>query len=441
MTSAGLIIAAPSTGSGKTVVTLGLLRAFADLGLRMAVAKIGPDYIDPAFLAAAARGPCTNLDTWAMRPATINARIAALGQADLILCEGVMGLFDGADVPSGQLSGSTAEIAALTGWPVVLVIDAARQGASAAALLRGFATHSADVKVIGAILNRLAGDAHRWMIEHACAEAHPSLPPLVGWIPRDPSLALPERHLGLVQARETEQLEARIDAIARIVAAHVDFESLNRIFKPAKVANAASPGPPLPPLGQRISVARDDAFAFIYGETLNGWRNAGAEISFFSPLADEPPSGHADAVYLPGGYPELHAANLAAAANFLGGLRTRAEAGVVIFGECGGAMTLGETLEDADGVTHRMAALLPLATSFKARKLHLGYRRCELLFDSPLGRAHDKFRAHEFHYASEVRAEGRLLFDVADARGRALGPMGQISGRVMGSFMHLIDRA
>jgi cobyrinic acid a,c-diamide synthase len=440
VTAPGLIVAAPSTGSGKTVVTLGLLRAFADLGLRVAVAKIGPDYIDPAFLAAAARGPCTNLDTWAMRPATINARIAALGQADLILCEGVMGLFDGADVPSGQLNGSTAEIAALTGWPVVLVIDAARQGASAAALLRGFATHSADVKVIGAILNRLAGDSHRWMIEHACAEALPELP-LLGWLPRDAALALPERHLGLVQARETEMLEARIDAIARVVAAHVDFESLNRIFKPAKMADAASPGPPVPPLGQRIAVARDDAFAFIYAETLEGWRGAGAEISFFSPLADEAPARDADAVYLPGGYPELHAARLAAAKNFLDGLRARADAGAAILGECGGAMVLGETLEDGDGVTQAMAGLLPLGTSFQKRKLHLGYRHCVLARDTPLGKAGTAFRAHEFHYATVTKVIGPSLFRVVDARGQSLGEMGQVRGRIMGSFIHLIDAA
>jgi len=439
MVGAGLIVAAPATGSGKTVVTLGLLRALVDRGIAVASAKVGPDYIDPAFLSAASGGPCPNLDGWAMRPATLAARIAALGQAELIVCEGVMGLFDGAAALPGEPSGSTAELAALTGWPVILVVDAARQAGSAAALVRGFVTHRADIHVAGVIFNRVNGTSHRATIEEACKTALPDLP-ILGWLPRDPALALPERHLGLIQARETAGLESRIAHAARVVAEHVDIPALIRLARSSKLV-AADAGPPLPPLGQRIAIARDDAFAFIYGETLEGWRSSGAELSFFSPLADEAPAPGADAVYLPGGYPELHAARLAAAKNFLSGLHARADAGAVILGECGGAMTLGESLEDGDGVTHAMAGLLPLATSFKKRKLHLGYRRCILARDTPLGKAGDSFRAHEFHYATETTAAGPSLFQVADARGQSLGETGQVSGRVMGSFMHLIDRA
>ncbi|HEY1720470.1 MAG TPA: cobyrinate a,c-diamide synthase [Magnetospirillaceae bacterium] len=439
MTGTGLIIAAPSSGSGKTVFTLGLLRALADRGIDAAAAKVGPDYIDPAFLMAASRGPCPNLDSWAMRPATLAARVTQSSAHTLTICEGVMGLFDGAPALAGESSGSTAEIAALTGWPVILLIDAMRQSGSAAATLRGFASHHPDVHVVGAVFNRVSGPNHRALIEEACTAAMPAIP-LLGWLPRDPALMLPERHLGLVQARETHDIESRIAYAAKIVGDHIDIDALIRLAQPARIEPAPSIAP-IPPLGQRIAIARDDAFAFAYPETLMGWRDAGAALSFFSPLADEAPAMDSDAVYLPGGYPELHAGVLANNARFLDGLRASAERSAAILGECGGAMTLGATLEDADGETHTMANLLPLATSFKTRRLHLGYRRCTLAADSPLGPAGARFRAHEFHYATETQTGGPSLFAVADARGRDLGPMGQVQGRVMGSFMHLIDAA
>ena len=439
MTGAGIIVAAPSSGSGKTVFTLGLLRALADRGVDVAAAKIGPDYIDPAFLMAASRGPCPNLDSWAMRPATLAARIATLGTHALAVCEGVMGLFDGAPALPGENSGSTAEIAAMTGWPVILLIDAARQSGSAAATLRGFASHHPDVRVVGAVFNRVNGPAHHALIDGACRTALPDLP-LLGFLPRDAGMILPERHLGLVQARETDAIETRIATMAKVITDHVDLDALIRLAQPARIS-ASGASLSIPPLGQRIAVARDDAFAFAYPETLEGWRVAGATLSFFSPLADEEPAPDADAIYLPGGYPELHAGRLANAMRFIAGLWARAEDGAAILGECGGAMVLGTALEDGDGTIHAMAGLLPLATSFKTRKLHLGYRRCALLGDTPLGPAGTKFRAHEFHYATETQIDGPCLFAVADSRGRELGPMGQVQGRIMGSFMHLIDAA
>ncbi len=436
----GLIIAAPASGSGKTVVAAGLIRALIRQGLAVAPAKIGPDYIDPAFLAAAAGRDCASLDPWALRPASLAARVAVLGDSDLVLCEGVMGLFDGALDAAGETRGSTADLAALTGWPVILVVDASRQGASAAALVRGFRDHRADVPVAGVLFNRVGGEAHRAAIETACARHLPGLP-ILGWLPRDPALSLPSRHLGLVQARELEALAIRLDAIADLVARHVDLAALRHFARPARLAPVET-SPPIPPPGARIAVARDDAFAFAYAETLAGWRKAGAELRFFSPLADEAPWAEADSVYLPGGYPELHAERLAGARIFLGGLRARAQAGAVILGECGGAMVLGETLEDAQGAAHAMAGLLPLATSFRARRLQLGYRDCALLADCPLGPVGTRFRAHEFHYATVLReGPAERLFAVRDSRGNDLGPRGLMRGRVLGSFLHLIDRA
>jgi cobyrinic acid a,c-diamide synthase len=431
----GIVLAAPSSGSGKTLATLGLLAHLAGRGVAVASAKIGPDYIDPAFHAAATGRPCVNLDSWAMRPATLAGLVGAL-TAELVVCEGVMGLFDGADVAFGEPDGSTAEIAALTGWPVVLVIDARGMAGSAAAVLAGFARLRPEIRIAGAIFNRVSGDKHRRMIAQACARACPDIQ-LLGFLPRLDSLVVPSRHLGLVQASEHPDLAAFLAEAAAALAGHVDVDGLLALARPAAVT--APHAMPLPPLGQRIAVARDDAFAFAYAATLDGWRRAGAEITFFSPLADQAPEG--DAVYLPGGYPELHAARLAANAGFLAGLRRLAQAGAPVFGECGGYMALGRSLTDADGHAHAMTGLLPLDTSFARRKLHLGYRAATLLEDGPLGAAGQGFRGHEFHYATVTAESGQALFACSDAGGTALGKAGLRVGTVMASFIHLIDRA
>ena len=435
----GLILAAPASGSGKTLLASGLLRHLRDRGMRVAAAKVGPDYIDPTFHAEASGAASLNLDIWAMRPATIEGLVGALERAaGIVLCEGVMGLFDGTG-PDGE-AGSTAELARLTGWPVVLVVDARHQGASAAALVAGFARHDPALPLAGVIFNRVAGPRHRAVLERAMARHLPDLPCL-GAVIRHPDLVLPERHLGLVPAGEAVAADTIIARAAQAVAAGLDIDRLVALARSAKLA-AAAPVIPLPPLGQRIAVARDDAFRFTYPAILDGWRRQGAELSFFSPLADEMPGAAVDAVYLPGGYPELHAGRLAAAAHFLAGLRRDAASGAAIYGECGGYMVLGDTLTDGAGHAHRMAGLLPLATSFAERRLHLGYRAATLLGAGPLGAAGARFRGHEFHYATTVVASGaEPLFALADASGSGLGPSGLRSGSVMGSFTHLIDRA
>ncbi len=477
----GLILAAPESGSGKTLVTAGLLRHLRERGIRVAAAKAGPDYIDPTFHEAASGGVCLNLDVWAMRPATLAGLVGALeAAADIVLCEGVMGLFDGTG-PDGE-AGSTAALAKLTGWPVVLVVDARHQGASAAALVAGFARHDPELALAGIVFNRVAGPRHRAVLEAAMARHLPGLPYL-GTLPRDPHLMLPERHLGLVPAGERAAAETIIARAALAVAAGLDVDRLIALARPSltlprkrgregwglaagetgggdcPVGSSPSPHPnppplagegtgshfgvsPLPPLGQRIAIARDDAFVFAYPAMLEGWRREGAELSFFSPLADETPGAAADAVYLPGGYPELHADRLAAAEHFAAGLRREAAAGTAIYGECGGYMALGESLTDGEGRTHRMVGLLPLATSFAERRLHLGYRAATLLGAGPLGAAGARFRGHEFHYATTIAAGAAApLFALADSGGRDLGASGLCRGSVMGSFIHLIDRA
>lgn len=437
MAAPGLIVAAPASGSGKTLITLGLLADLTARGVRVASAKVGPDYIDPAFHAAATGRPCPNLDGWALRPASVAALVGGLSSdAALIICEGVMGLFDGAETPPGRPDGSTAEMAARTGWPVVLVIDGRGMTASAAALLAGFATHRADVPIAGVIFNKVAGDKHKRMIARACAQACPRVE-ILGFMPPLPDLAVPSRHLGLVQACEHTDLAAFLKAAGEQVAAHVDVDRLRALARPSPLA--AVPEPMLPPLGQRIAVARDEAFAFAYPTVLEGWRRAGAELNFFSPLADQAPDG--DAVYLPGGYPELHGGRLAANTRFLDGLRRAAASGAPVFGECGGYMVLGRGLADAEGHRHAMAGLLDVETSFARRNLHLGYRQALARAASPLGPAEAGFRGHEFHYATVVVEQGEALFAIADAAGTPLGNAGLRRGAVMGSFIHLIDTA
>ena len=428
-----LIIAAPASGSGKTMLTLALLRALRNRGVAVSSFKVGPDYIDSAFHQAACGRTCYNLDPWAMQPATLAGLLAQTGEAvELVIGEGVMGLFDGA----ADGTGSTADLAASAGLPVVLVVDVAGQAASAAAVIQGFAGFRADVRVAGVIFNRVGGSGHVRALERACRSLDM---PILGYLPRSTDLALPDRHLGLVQAAERTDLDGFLDRAAALVAAQIDLMALQAMAAPPALPTAF-PRRPLPVLGQRIAVARDPAFAFTYPHLIDDWRAAGAEIVHFSPLADETPDSTADAVFLPGGYPELHAGRLAGNRIFLDGLRSAATRDAVIHGECGGYMVLGQGLIDAHGVRHAMAGLLPLETSFAERRLHLGYRAMTLAESGPLGEAGTGFRGHEFHYAT-VLEEGAAapLFACRDALGDDLGNTGCRVGRVMGSFLHLID--
>jgi cobyrinic acid a,c-diamide synthase len=431
--SGGLIIAAPSSASGKTTITLGLLRALRRAGLAPRSVKLGPDYLDPGFHAAASGADCLNLDIWAMRPETFDGVVQLQQDASTVLiAEGVMGLFDGATIDRG----STADVAAATGWPVVLVVDAGGMSSSIAALAHGFATFRTDVRVAGVIANRVGSARHADLLREALATV---ALPLLGAVPRDAALSLPSRHLGLVLASEHPSLDPFLEHAADVVDKYIGIDALAALTTPARsVGNTSMSG--LAPLAQRIAVARDDAFAFCYPLTLKNWRQAGAEIEFFSPLGNETPSPLAGAVYLPGGYPELHAQRLAGSGKFLAGLRAAASRGALVFGECGGFMVLGESLQDAAGDTHAMAGLLPVETTFARRKLTLGYRDLRLNESCGLGSVGTRFRGHEFHFAQITRAgSAPNLFECSDARGVDLGVAGLRRNSVMGSFMHLID--
>lgn len=435
VTPRGLLIAAPRSGSGKTTITLALLAALARRGVAVRAAKSGPDYIDPAFHAAATGRPGLNLDSWAMPPALVDhlASTAAQG-AELLVAEGAMGLFDGVATEAGR-TGAGADIAARLGLPVLLVLDVSGQSQTAAAVLRGFLTHDPRVRIAGVVLNKLGSERHTRLIREAIA---PLGVPILGTVPREAAIVLPERHLGLVQAGETDDLGARLKALADLGERHLDLDGIRAAAGPLDLA-AGDAGALITPPGQRIALAQDAAFSFMYGHLLAGWRALGAEILPFSPLADEGPDPSCDVCWLPGGYPELHAGRLAAAGRFLEGTRRFARAKPV-HGECGGYMALGHALTDAEGTTHAMLGLLDLETSFARRKMNLGYRAARLVSPSPLGAVGEMVRGHEFHYATVLTHGGDALAELYDAEGRPLGPAGSRRGTVTGGFFHAIAR-
>jgi cobyrinic acid a,c-diamide synthase len=431
----GLIIAAPRSGSGKTTVTLGILRALRRRGLKVQPFKCGPDYIDPAFHAVAAGRPSFNVDSWAMRWELAASLLSeASCDADIVVCEALMGLFDGVSRSGHWGNGASADLAAMTGWPVILVLDISGQSQTAAAVARGFQDYRDGVSIAAVILNRAGSARHVTFASDALAVAGLAV---AGALPRENSVVLPERHLGLVQAEETEELESRLDGLAEFIEANVDLDKILAAAKPGTVS-AQPPARARPP-GQRIALARDAAFSFVYPHVLSGWRQAGAEIIPFSPLADEPPDPTADVVWLPGGYPELHAGALANAHRFKAATYEFAQSRPV-HGECGGYMTLGAGMVDAEGFRHRMLGLLGLETSFTTRKMTLGYRRAELVATCPLGAKGDILTGHEFHYARVVASPDAPLFKLENSDGASLEDGGSRRGCTTGSFFHFIDK-
>ena len=435
----GLMIAAPRSGDGKTTLTLGLLRALRRAGVVVGSAKCGPDYIDPPFHRAASGRPSVNLDSWAMSLALIAELAARIGRGcDLVICEALMGLFDGVPGPAGR-TGSSADVAAALGWPVLLVLDSSGQSHSAAAVVKGCATYDPRIAIAGVVLNCVGSPRHARLATDAIQALGI---PVVGAMPRSDRVVLPERHLGLVQAGETSDLDTRLEQMADFVAEHTKIDAIRSLASSSRaVSFDTADCPAVVPPGQRIALAQDAAFSFLYPHLLQGWRAAGAEIRFFSPLSDERPDYDCDACWLPGGYPELHAGRLAGSHRLFEGLRLFAETRPV-HGECGGYMVLGKSLTDAQGVPHPMAGLLSVSTTFAKRRLHLGYRSARLIDSGCLGPAGTQLRGHEFHYASvEALGDDAPFALVSDAYGSNPTPAGSRRGMVSGSFFHVIAAA
>ncbi|WP_144294900.1 cobyrinate a,c-diamide synthase [Rhodoligotrophos appendicifer] len=434
MSASGLMIAAPRSSSGKTTITIALLAALKARGLRMKSAKTGPDYIDPAFHTAATGQTTFNLDSWAMPPPLLdNLMCETAENADLFLVEAAMGLFDRIEAPPGR-SGAPADVAARFGLPVILVLDVSGQAQSAAAVAKGFSLYNPSVTICGVIANRVGSERHLRMVRNSIEAIGI---PFLGAIPRMADIAIPERHLGLVQIFEHPSAAAFLERLRELAEQHLDLEKIvSSATLPQQHSKAE--GIAMSPPGQRIALARDAAFSFTYAHLLEGWRSAGAEIVFFSPLADEPPPNQCDACWLPGGYPELHAQAIAGAETFKSGLREFAETRPV-HGECGGYMVLGQVLINSDNNSYEMAGLLSHETTFAKKKLHLGYRRAKLIDQSWMGGKTSVIRGHEFHYAS-ILSEGcdAPLVEVVDGEGRPLGKAGHMRGHVSGTFFHAI---
>ena len=436
----GLLISAPSSGTGKTTLMLGLLAALKDRGVLVQPFKSGPDYIDPAFHTAASGRASFNLDSWSMDRDCIDGLIGNAAGADLILGEGSMGLFDGVAIPGASGNGASADIAAMMGWPVVLVLDVSGAAQSVAATALGFKTMRPDVVLAGVVLNRVASPRHEALVRVGMEQVGVSV---LGSLPRRKEIEMPERHLGLVQAGEQENLPQILAEAAAFVAENVDLDAIQA------AAGGGAPSAPPPasivPPGQRIALAQDNAFAFVYPHLLAGWRAAGAEVLPFSPLADEAPDNSADICWLPGGYPELHGAQLSAARQFREGLTTFAQTRPV-HGECGGYMALGAGIVDAEGARHEMTGLLGLETSFAKRKMHLGYRKADLLAPIPGYAVRARLRGHEFHYATILQEPDAPLARITDSNDLDTPETGSVrrfedGGQASGTFFHLIAAA
>jgi len=443
MATDGVLISALSSTSGKTLITMGLIAALRQKNYAVISAKAGPDYIDPAFHSALSGTICVNLDPFAMssdvlhnlvkqQSAAIPSNQQANQQANQKSCfliEGVMGLFDGG---AGR---SSYDLAKILGINVILVLDLTGCSDTAAYIAAGLKDYMGEVGLAGVILNQAGSMRHADQVANQCAALGI---PVLGKILRDERLAMPARHLGLVQASEQTKSPKWAKFLAYltdIISTSCDLEKIAAMASICQNNSKFSKHPILiDPPGQRISIASDAAFSFAYPHILSGWRQKGAEITLFSPLADETPAPHSDFIFLPGGYPELHLPTLHKASHFLTALRNAADKNTPIYGECGGYMVLGQNIINAKGQSFKMAGLLNLETSFANRCLHLGYRHIKA--EGKYLNGH--FRGHEFHYSSAIYEIGQSLFEVCDGSGSELGSAGLIDGSVFGSYMHLI---
>ena len=432
----GLLISAPNSGSGKTTIMLGLLRALRNRNFSVQPFKSGPDYIDPAFHLAAASRPSYNLDTWAM-PDVLMQKIAFSAEgADIILTEGSMGLFDGVVQKGASGYGSTAEIARFFNWPIILVLDIKGQAQSAAATALGFASFEKKLPFAGVILNHVSSERHERLTRIGMEQAGIEV---LGALPRREDLKFPERHLGLIQAIEHPDLNKAIDEYACFITQNVNLDRIVELAQTKNFDNSSSFIFTTPP-GQHIALAHDKAFSFTYPHLVSFWREQGAKISYFSPLANEPPENDADVVWLPGGYPELYAGKLASADKCFSAIRNHAKTRPV-HGECGGYMVLGKSLIDKSGCAHDMLGLLGLVTSFEKRKFHLGYRKATSVYNTKLFGRNTSWRGHEFHYSQILSQPDDVLFSVVDASDNAVQETGSVRGNVTGTFFHLIAEA
>jgi cobyrinic acid a,c-diamide synthase len=422
-----LLIAAPMSGSGKTTITAGLLAAFAARGLHVAAFKVGPDYIDPTYHALATGRPSYNLDTWLLPPdRVLNLFLHRAKNADLALIEGMMGLFDG--YSGADDTGSAAHVARTISTPVILVLNVEAMGGSAAAVVQGFRDFDLRVQLAGVILNKVGGEAHARLIQTAIGRSVPVL----GYLAADERLRLPERHLGLIPALEVERWQSWLATVREKIAATLD---LDRLLEVAHSASAlAQPKDDLFTLSApraTIAVARDAAFSFLYDDTLDLLRAAGAKLALFSPLEDATLPEGTQAIYLCGGFPERYAAALAANTPMQAAIRAAFTAQLPIYAECGGLMYLTEGIVDEHDNTYPMVGLLK-GKSIVTPHLNIGYREVSTRHDSWLWRAGEILRGHEFHYSTWQAGSEASAYALEGERFE-----GAQIGSLIASYLHL----
>jgi cobyrinic acid a,c-diamide synthase len=417
-----LVVAGTHSGVGKTTVSTGLLAALRAAGHHPAAAKVGPDFIDPGYHALACGRPPRNLDPWLCGTAAIGPLAARAGDgADLLVVEGVMGMFDGA---ADGTPSSTADVAGLLQAPVVLVVDAEAMAGSVAAVVHGFATLDPAVRLAAVVLNRVASDGHEAMLREAIAA---TAMPVLGALRRDDRLVWRDRHLGLVPvAEEPATIERSLTALADAVAERIDLGAVVSLAETAPRLVADQVAMPAPGPAVRIAVAAGRAFTFTYTDTLDALRAGGAEVVPFDPLADGMLPDAVDGLIVGGGFPEVHAARLTNNEPLLAAVRQAVAAGVPTWAECGGLLWLTRSVDDRP-----MAAILP-ATARMTDQLTLGYREATITVASPLGPAGTHLRAHEFHYATVDPAGDALELRSRFGRGRA----GFASPTLLASFLH-----
>lgn len=432
-----LLIGASASGCGKTTFTLGLLRALARRGLRVQPAKVGPDYLDSGWHRAVSGVDSCNLDGFMLPPATLNGLYNQRSQqADITVIEGVMGLYDG--IGSDPLDGSSAGLAHQLDCPVVLLIDGSAVSTSAAATVLGFRQLDPRLKLAGVVLNRVNSDGHYQLLRQAI-ERYAGVA-VLGRLPQMAALTLPSRHLGLVSADTRQGEAARWDTLAQLIEQHVDIPRLLSLSEvtPAQPASL----PPLPAEldgeGLTLALAEDEAFHFYYADNLALLTQLGVRIVRFSPLRDRrlPPC---QMVYLGGGYPELHAARLAANRPLHDALRDAQRRGVPIYAECGGLMYLGQALTDSAGMRHEMSGVLPGQSRMTSSLQRFGYCTASAQRPTLLTRPGETLRGHEFHYSTfetPLPAAFRLQRTLADGT-LSHWQGGYQQGNTLAGYLHL----
>ncbi len=435
-----IVVAGTESGVGKTSLTLGLVRLLRRRGLRVQTFKVGPDYLDPTYLALASERPCYNLDGWMAGESYVRGLFCRASQdADIAVVEGVMGLFDGADESS--LTGSTAQVAKWLDAPVLLVANVHGMARSVAALVHGYATFEPGITVAGVIANHCGSEGHGRMLANSLRSA--SLPPLVGIVPRGVLPELPSRHLGLVTADADMLPLATLEKLADALEPAFSMDQILEMAKgaaPMTVQSVAVAPSIFAGSRPRLGIARDEAFHFYYPDNLEALQRAGCELVWFSPLRDPSLPEALNGIYLGGGYPEEYAAELSANSTMLSDIRAFAAEGGLVYAECGGLMYISELLETLDGKHYPMLGLLPAVTRMCRRLQSLGYREATLQHDSLWGKAGDQVRGHEFHYSEMIRTpDWPPAYKVSPRRlqGESMEGFQNAAGTIVASYLHV----